>query len=309
MKNGILVFLVAGVIVSSFLTPAYADTAIDASDVIDVRDLDLVNGVGGVDWMLFSGGFGSNDDNEIDTFNLDPQLPEENFDDANDDLPGGGSSTFSGFYLTCGEHWRDFHDRNFGLANVDNTNFFLTINESDDDMNLDKLKIWKTSGTFDDLANAGILDPCSTDLGTDKQVDIKDTYTTFTGAGSPDGDGTVIADTTFGFVTIAEGMGASKADARIITGVDPNSLLDTDNILIYFEISSLSNGKCFMTIAAGFNPGGPGVPPGGIIIGGQLLPIDTTVLLLAGVQSVSMWMIPVVVSVIGIGVFVIKRRK
>jgi len=43
--------------------------------------------------------------------------------------------------------------------------------------------------------------------------------------------------------------------------------------------------------------------------GGELLPIDTTALLLAGVQSVSMWMIPVVVSGAGIGVFVIMRGR
>jgi len=44
-------------------------------------------------------------------------------------------------------------------------------------------------------------------------------------------------------------------------------------------------------------------------VGGTLVPIDTTALLLAGVQSISMWMIPVVVAGIAIGVFVIKRRK
>ena len=44
-------------------------------------------------------------------------------------------------------------------------------------------------------------------------------------------------------------------------------------------------------------------------IGGTNIPIDKTALLLAGVQSISMWMIPVVVAAIGIGVFVIKRRK
>jgi len=46
-----------------------------------------------------------------------------------------------------------------------------------------------------------------------------------------------------------------------------------------------------------------------IIIGGEIIPLDQTALLLAGVQSVSMWMIPVVLSGIGIGVFVIKRRS
>ena len=51
------------------------------------------------------------------------------------------------------------------------------------------------------------------------------------------------------------------------------------------------------------------VIPGSVIIGGELIPLDTTALLLAGVQSISMWMIPVVLSGIGIGIFVIKRRK
>ena len=46
-----------------------------------------------------------------------------------------------------------------------------------------------------------------------------------------------------------------------------------------------------------------------ITIGGTMIPIDTTALLLAGVQSNSMWMIPVVAAGIVIGVFVIKRRK
>jgi len=45
------------------------------------------------------------------------------------------------------------------------------------------------------------------------------------------------------------------------------------------------------------------------VIGGIFVPIDQSALLLAGVQSVSMWMIPVVIAGIGIGVFVIKRRN
>ena len=45
------------------------------------------------------------------------------------------------------------------------------------------------------------------------------------------------------------------------------------------------------------------------VVGGFDVPINTSSLLLAGVQSISMWMIPVVIAGIGIGVFVIKRRK
>ena len=44
-------------------------------------------------------------------------------------------------------------------------------------------------------------------------------------------------------------------------------------------------------------------------VGGTFVPIDQSALLLAGVQSISMWMIPVVLAGIGVGVFVIKRRN
>jgi len=47
----------------------------------------------------------------------------------------------------------------------------------------------------------------------------------------------------------------------------------------------------------------------GPVVGGINIPIDTSSLLLAGVQSISMWMIPVVIAGVGIGIFVIKRRK
>jgi len=45
------------------------------------------------------------------------------------------------------------------------------------------------------------------------------------------------------------------------------------------------------------------------LIGGTMIPIDTTALLLAGAQMNAAWMIPVIAAGIGIGVFVIKRRK
>jgi len=43
-------------------------------------------------------------------------------------------------------------------------------------------------------------------------------------------------------------------------------------------------------------------------VGGELIPIETTSLLLAGAQSFS-WMIPVVLSVLGIGLFVVSRKS
>jgi len=44
-------------------------------------------------------------------------------------------------------------------------------------------------------------------------------------------------------------------------------------------------------------------------VGGSMIPIDSVALLLAGVQSISMWMIPVVVAGVGISIFVAIRRK
>ena len=44
------------------------------------------------------------------------------------------------------------------------------------------------------------------------------------------------------------------------------------------------------------------------VVGGELIPIETTSLILAGAQSFS-WMIPVVLSVLGIGLFVVSRKS
>ncbi len=46
-----------------------------------------------------------------------------------------------------------------------------------------------------------------------------------------------------------------------------------------------------------------------IVVGGELIPIDTTALLLAGVQTNAAWLIPVVLSVLGIGLFVVSRKS
>jgi len=44
------------------------------------------------------------------------------------------------------------------------------------------------------------------------------------------------------------------------------------------------------------------------LVGGEFLPIDSTALLLAGAQTFS-WMIPVILSGIGIGLFVVSRKS
>ncbi len=46
----------------------------------------------------------------------------------------------------------------------------------------------------------------------------------------------------------------------------------------------------------------------GLIVGGELIPIETTSLLLASAQTFS-WMIPVILSGIGIGLFVFRKAE
>ena len=52
----------------------------------------------------------------------------------------------------------------------------------------------------------------------------------------------------------------------------------------------------------------PQVPQVPQVVGGEFISIETTSLILAGVQSFS-WMIPVLLSLIGIGLFVASRKS
>ena len=52
-------------------------------------------------------------------------------------------------------------------------------------------------------------------------------------------------------------------------------------------------------------PNSESVPP--VMVGGSLVPIDMTMILLAGTQSISSWMIPVIVAGIGIGIVIARK--
>jgi len=46
----------------------------------------------------------------------------------------------------------------------------------------------------------------------------------------------------------------------------------------------------------------------GSVVGGEMIPIDITMVLLAGTPSVAAWMIPVIVSAIGIGIVIADNK-
>ena len=45
-----------------------------------------------------------------------------------------------------------------------------------------------------------------------------------------------------------------------------------------------------------------------VVVGGEFLPIDTTALMLAGLQSSAIWMLPILAGAAGVGTFYIKTR-
>ena len=108
--------------------------------------------------------------------------------------------------------------------------------------------------------------------------------------------------------------------------VDSVQVINPNDIAIQVDLMTVSGSDIVDLVIRQVTPGGkqgviidgyniddlqfPGPPCEiQVVIGGTLVPIDTTALLLASVQSISMWMIPVVAAGIVIGIFVIKRRK
>jgi len=72
-------------------------------------------------------------------------------------------------------------------------------------------------------------------------------------------------------------------------------------------VTSLPNPTGFDTHTRGLTLVSKSLTPS-VPVGGELIPIETTSLLLAGAQSFS-WMIPLVLSVLGIGLFVVSRKS
>jgi len=100
----------------------------------------------------------------------------------------------------------------------------------------------------------------------------------------------------------------------IAVTADPSSTMPIESII--FGSDTIT----FKSLGFTLFGGGPGFPNSKFVtlsietvhdvpIGGTFVPIDQSALLLAGVQSVSMWMIPVILAGAGIGLFVIKRRN
>jgi hypothetical protein len=93
----------------------------------------------------------------------------------------------------------------------------------------------------------------------------------------------------------SDGDGLSDDEENNIYGTDPNNP-DTDG-------DGISDGDEVQNGTDPLDRNDPNIQP----VGGEIIPIETTSLILAGVQSFS-WMIPILLSGMGIGLFAISRK-
>ncbi len=91
---------------------------------------------------------------------------------------------------------------------------------------------------------------------------------------------------------------------------DENEFTDDSAVLLYFgqnsPISIPGGGQ--INFAFGFGPNQENPSPQPVsAVGGNLIPLDSTMVLAAGAQYTAAWMIPVIVSAIGIGIVIARK--
>jgi len=107
--------------------------------------------------------------------------------------------------------------------------------------------------------------------------------------------------------TIDTGSDIVSGSSATVTGLVPTS--PSDFYDIEFDIAPPGESAGDIHTAGGTGPFFTITNVPQLAVGGTFLPIDTTSLLLAGAQSISMWMIPVILAGVVVGVFVIKRGR
>ena len=111
-----------------------------------------------------------------------------------------------------------------------------------------------------------------------------------------------------GVVTLANGMIFVSGDGGAGTLVNHGTITGTANNNILINSVGLVQNSGTLTAGIQNNGGALQTIPSICIVGGEFLSIDSTALILAGAQSFS-WMIPVVLSVLGIGLFAVSRKS
>jgi len=102
-------------------------------------------------------------------------------------------------------------------------------------------------------------------------------------------------------------------DACIILNAVPDTILNNGKFHVF---GNFTNNGAFINNGAVLDCGiisGSFLPLPGIVnqcpsaVGGDIIPLDSTMVLLAGTQMTAAWMIPVIVSAIGIGIVIARK--
>jgi hypothetical protein len=101
----------------------------------------------------------------------------------------------------------------------------------------------------------------------------------------------------------AIGFDINDNKIRELNLVPPSRIVDFSGIPIH-RVEVTGRSMCIDDVVFTLEPG----PQMDNVIGGKLIPVDTIALLLAGTLSFS-WMIPIVLSTVGIGMFAVSRKS
>lgn len=219
--------------------PAKAGLITDV-DIVPTTGHEVGSGNGTLDLILFGfTGGGGVTDNEVTGFNGD---------DANSDMPTGGTSTMSGSYITSIGEIRDFYELTFpdgqGGSLQDQIVLFLDLSETGT-VNHITLNTLTIVTDYDDFtAPDDRNDPLTNDISSATQNS--------TGAGTF--GGTVIASLDPNIVPKSiplNDQGAGHADHLIFTGINPfdQTYDDSTRILFSWDSTDHDNGgdKVFLS--------------------------------------------------------------
>ena len=238
----------------------------------------------------------------------------------------GGSTSIDGFsFSDSGEGIAVDSSGNVYVVGVTFTDDFPTMNPIDGTIDgITDTFVTKINSAGNALVYSTYLGGNSIDNGSDISVDSSGNAYVTGETSSSDFPTTNPIQGTFGggttdtFVTKINSAGDAHVYSTFLGGSSRDvghgiAVDSSENAYVIGETQSTNFPTKFPiqgTKGSGFQPDAFVTKIGDdIVIGGINIPIDQSALLLAGAQSISMWMIPVVVAGIGIGIFVIKRRK
>jgi len=198
----------------------------------------------------------------------------------------------------------------FGTPGVSVCFFGSFTVDADDTLNIENLVVQIGSGGFTNSGNVVLVGGSETNSGTLNLIQgaslVNECDATITAQGG-DGlnSGSILAaaqtgETITNFGTINLNGGDGQASAALLIGSGHGTINENPG-------SGPFSGIIRLLGTGVFNDDLPDECTSEIV-GGELLSIDSTALLLAGAQSFS-WMIPLVLSVLGIGLFVVSRKS